>query len=383
MAITQIYDPYRNPATAIGSQLGVGISSGIQEALQELTAKKAKDLQRTRTTSALEQAGFNPQQAAAYANLPAELQQTVLKQKLQEPSQMAFAQGLQAILGGGGQPQGLGGGELANQAAPGLAIPSGLKSADAARLATLGLQKQEQVRKDQQFERKLAHEKEKSEIKQSRVQISEANKETAPYYKEITSEAKAAKNNNIRLGRLEELINKGNLTNPLLYKTLKNFNIDVPALMSADSQEFNKLSKDFLKDAKAVFGNRLTDTDLRTFLETVPELSQSNEGKQRVINNMKAFNDASLAKKQAADEIIGSNNGNRPRNLDRLVDEKTSERLDAIAQEFKTGYGTKKSEELGVGSTVDSAAEIPEGAIVEDDKGRRLKKVGGQLQLVR
>jgi hypothetical protein len=169
----------------------------------------------------------------------------------------------------------------------------------------------------------------------------------------------------------------------LLYKTLKNFNIDVPALMSADSQEFNKLSKDFLKDAKAVFGNRLTDTDLRTFLETVPELSQSNEGKQRVINNMKAFNDASLAKKQAADEIIGSNNGNRPRNLDRLVDEKTSERLDAIAQEFKTGYGTKKSEELGVGSTVDSAAEIPEGAIVEDDKGRRLKKVGGQLQLVR
>ena len=119
-------------------------------------------------------------------------------------------------------------------------------------------------------------------IKVSRVEQNTANKETLPIYKKISENAKEAGDNNRRIGRMEELIKGGNLSYPIwnsLLDTVSNgvfgFGIDLHSLQSADSQEFNKLSNEFLKNAKNIFGARITDNDIKAFMKMVPSLSQT------------------------------------------------------------------------------------------------------------
>lgn len=199
--------------------------------------------------------------------------------------------------------------------------------------------------------------KDQFEINEKQQQI--ADKETLPIYNEITKEAKAAANNDKRLNKQEELIKTGKLNNPLFasaIKTISNgifgFGIDLSHLLNPESQQFEKLSNDFLKEAKAIFGSRLTDADLNAFLKTVPTLSQSNEGKARVIQSLREFNDATKTRKRVMDGIIKENNGHRPRNLDSLIEERSSAELDGLAEKFKRDFSDVPETQSFAGSLV-------------------------------
>ncbi len=105
--------------------------------------------------------------------------------------------------------------------------------------------------------------------------------------------------------------------------------------LTTESQEFNKLSQDFVKNAKDIFGSRLTDADLRSFLKTVPTLSLTDNGKIAVINNLMQLAEGDLIKQKAMEEIVEANGGFRPRNLETLVRKKTKPLLDKLASDFK------------------------------------------------
>ena len=151
---------------------------------------------------------------------------------------------------------------------------------------------------------------------------------------------------------METLVKKGNLVGSLWGSLLETathgifgLGIDLHSLLHPDSQEFRKLSSDFLKDAKDTFGSRLTNYDVKTFLSTVPTLSQSDAGKLRVIRNLRSFNEAALARKKALDDIIKENGGRRPANLDTLVEERVSPLLDSLATKFKEGVPSEEESE--------------------------------------
>jgi len=249
------------------------------------------------------------------------------------------------------------------------------------RTARLAREQQAQLHEETQ-----ALKREQFERRETRAEQSEINKETQKFYEETNKARKAARENDLRLGRMETLNKEGNLQNPLLYASLKKFHLDIPALQSADSQEFVKLSNDFLRNAKDIFGARLTNLDVQTFLRIVPELSQSPEGRQRIIENMRAFNEASRIRADAQDQIIKANDGKRPRNLESQVEEQSAPALDAIAERFKAGYESKpmkaasdlvsnlapapgaKYHNLG------EASQLPLGAIIKRKDGKRLQK---------
>lgn len=178
-------------------------------------------------------------------------------------------------------------------------------------------------------------------------------KETFPLYKDINSSYKASKSADKRLDRMEKLIDNGKLTNPVIHSFLKTlshgifgFGLDLHSLENADAQEFHKLSNEFLKDAKDVFGNRLTNLDVESFLKMVPSLTQSDEGKRRIIYNLKAANKANELKKHTMDQIIKENNGHRPRNLEEQIDERAGTELDKLAAEFTQGAPQQKRKGL-------------------------------------
>lgn len=202
-----------------------------------------------------------------------------------------------------------------------------------------------------------------TERKEAIREQEQANKETKKYYDDILSNDKAAHNNLLRLKKMEKLIDKGSLPYAAFYNL---WETAVPAaskslgkiplvggiaeaigdaiqwtgkavqrnITARDTEEYEKLTADFVRDAKAIFGARITDADLNAFMKTIPSLSLTDNGKKQIIKNMRLFNDAVEAEAKVMREIIKENNGKRPFNLREQVNERTKDILDGLAEEF-------------------------------------------------
>lgn len=339
MAITVL------PGQSVGSQIGTGLGNVLSQGLQNIANTKLQNLlqqqERAQQMPGLLALGLNPQQASSLSMLPANVQQEVIKQHLAGPSNQLFAAALNDALGGTGTSSlqaVLGQPAQGTQQAPGmqqasgqqgLNIPAGLKPQQALQLAQLGQQRK-------QFEEKIGLEKSKiAQRKQEHI-----DKETLPFVKEIQEKALAARDSDMRLNRIEELNNFGELGNEelnLVADMLGKVGIDISAIQTADAQELKKLSTDFLKDAGKFFHGKVTDNDVKIFLMTTPTLMQSQEGRARVINNLRLMNEAYRVENDAMNEIIEEHGGERPRNIATLVEKKSKKRLDEIADAFKKG----------------------------------------------
>lgn len=111
-------------------------------------------------------------------------------------------------------------------------------------------------------------------------------------------------------------------------------------LTSPNTQEFEKLETQFLSGAKAIFGARITDTDLRAFLKSIPSLSQTDSGKLAIIRNMENFNKAAEIKADAAKKIHKLY-GKVPADFEIILDEMTKDQLDKLSDDFVAGKQVK------------------------------------------
>ena len=207
--------------------------------------------------------------------------------------------------------------------------------------------------------------------KQFKAQIGAQQKEDAriekanrPVYNRISESNKAAKENDIRLKRMRTLINKGNLPVGFLWSSFQGMAEGLKHIPAAggvlsgvvapvanilsgkystgnvgDVEEFEKLSKDFLRSAKDIFGARITNLDLNSFMQMIPTLNQTDAGKMRIINNMQGFNDGIHAREKAMNKLIDTNNGRLPDNLSKKIEEVAGPELDYIAEKMQLGYG--------------------------------------------
>lgn len=324
-----------NAGGRLGTQLGAGLSTGLEMLAQNKLnqfAQRQQQMQQAKGLGALE--GISPAMAQDLALLDPQTLQTALK-GLQEQNfarnwlqQQQIAQ-QQALSSSG-----------AEEVQPGLptvpGLPAPRNSKEALEIA------------------KIAAQERKEQAKQQR----EIDKETLPTFQEISKEGKVAAHNDKILDRVEQLVTKGNLGSPILNSTINTLahgifgiGIDLNSLKTADAQELEKLSIEFVKNAKDIFGSRLTDLDLKTYLKGLPNLSQSREGMQRVIQNMRIANAAAQLRSAAQNEIIAENGGKRPRNLEELVEKRVSPQLDQLASQFKIAELNKPtilgSESLG------------------------------------
>lgn len=360
-----INDPYARGGGAVaGQQLGNVFKSG----LELLAHHKMNQVAQNRTQQVLKSLNFSPQQAQLISMFPQELQYKILSQMA--PEGMQQEQPMDALQSFQQQPQGQLGQQgsqlmeqfnqpyqptnqmdLVQRALSGQQGP-GLNANEAMYQQMQEMQQRPQGKQLAQARAlKGMPQKERQPIIQSpamkRLQQQEqlvADKETLPVYKDIVKSGKDAQENIMRLDRMQELVNKGNLPEGLFNSVLEGLSdrlgIDISGIQNADAQEFKKLSKDFVKNAKSFFGARLTDMDLKTFLQTVPTLSQSNDGRQRVINNLRNLEEAKVIRKQALDSILRANNGRRPRDIEQQIDDLSKPFLDELAKKFKSGtYG--------------------------------------------
>lgn len=194
------------------------------------------------------------------------------------------------------------------------------------------------------FQQKEAEKAEKFREKQfDAKEKALAFKETKPERIQISDRARGARTNMARLTKMEQLNNKGNLNSPLYLEGLKTFGIDIDALKTPDTQEFNKLSIDFLSDANKVFGGRVTNYDAQTWLKRIPSLMQSKEGRQQVIQDLRVFEKAALIDEQAAKEVLKRNKGVPPLDFRERVDELAAPKVEKLYNQFHDSISAKSA----------------------------------------
>lgn len=319
MAITQLNQAY-NPGASLGTSLG----GGLQNILQGLMHAKAQQLQQSQLKNLFPT--LSSQESAALASLPPQLQQIAFQDLLARPKEEAYAQAL-GLLPQLGSLQ---------------AAPAGLESLES-------LQQAETPQPDQQMQPQIQkpaprlsaeHASElmklrREEAKQAQKEKLEAFKFNKDEIKQITDSAKDARETIQSLDRLEELQNTGKLDSPGWVEFLNRSGLNIPALMNPESEEFQKIQQQFTRNIKQWYGARISNFELEQFLKAIPSLSQSPEGRKRVIAGMKRIARGQLEYNKALRDILKENKGAPPLDLTIQVDERVEKQLDKLADMFK------------------------------------------------
>jgi hypothetical protein len=173
---------------------------------------------------------------------------------------------------------------------------------------------------------------------------------TKEYVTTLKAKEKAAKEDNLRLSKMENLIDKGKLPHAGIWSALSKIEhapyisgLTAPfadAIKSwyksgnSDIEEFEKLSNEFVKNAKQYFGSRITEREVAMFMQTVPTLMQTDAGKKKIIDNMKSLNQLVEIESKAARSIIKANGGVAPVDIEQQVQDKIGDKIDKVAKKF-------------------------------------------------
>ena len=251
----------------------------------------------------------------------------------------------------------------------------------------LRAQQRREAREEEKLDiakQKLAYQMEKDRRQLEQKEQTEANKETKEYYSTVLNQHKGLQENKVRLKKMEKLLDEGNLPNPKLYKFLKSveetssekaalglgtlayqvfgpYGAAVGGLLGAfikplasaarvklaenqkNTEEFEKLSADFVKSAKVFFGSRLTDADLNAYMQTVPTLIQTDNGKRAVIKNIREMMRLQDLEYEAMQYIIKNNNGKRPADLQAQVAYFIDPAIDKLTENIKAVVANNES----------------------------------------
>jgi hypothetical protein len=104
-----------------------------------------------------------------------------------------------------------------------------------------------------------------------------------------------------------------------------------------EDQEFTKLSRYLMDNMKDIFGARVTQQEVAIFMDSIPTLALTDEGKKAVIRDMKLISSGWKHQKEMKDEIVKANHGKVPPNLEQLVEMASAPFMDDLAKRFTEG----------------------------------------------
>jgi len=178
--------------------------------------------------------------------------------------------------------------------------------------------------------------------------ISESYKESKDYRADTTSKNRAAKTDLARLDRMEALDETGKLDSGAWVSFLDS--LGFKAALSPESQEFEKLVSDFTANIKDRFGARISDLDLKVFLQSIPTLQNSKEGRQRIYKTLRDLRQIEIDEYNVMRDIVKDkqNKGQPlPFDLQEEVADRMESSYDKFSKEFKEDYGNQAKQGLG------------------------------------
>lgn len=292
---------------SLGGQLGSSFGTGLEALARQKLEQVAQRNQEQKLSSAYKNLFPNqqPGMAEALSALEPKEREIAIKNLFAAPGQEAYAE----------------------------ALGLGLPKSNEIGAQKEGFQNPIKPRLTEKQASEIAKMRQKEEH-YNRKERAEAFKQTKAERKEFIDKAKAGRQNLQDLNRLEELEKEG-LPTAGYNEFLKRSGLDIPALQGASGEEFNKLTANFIRNAKSYYGSRISNFELEAFLKTLPNLSASPEGRKRVISQLKNIARLEIEGGKAARDIIAKNKGIPPLDLLEQVDERISKKADKFAKKFR------------------------------------------------
>lgn len=384
----QFFDPGPSFSEKLGSALGTGLGGG----LQQLALQKLQQLQQQQQlASALAPLGISPDQSIQIAQLPKPVQTELLKRYVQSQVPKRSRSGIESLQQMEQQQEPTGLDQLRTEE-PSFATQQAQPKESPIIKKAKKIVPEEKIKESITLKEPVKKERERlpEQEKLKKISVAEQKRidaDTKKVFDDVTGYKKLAEIGDLNLPRMKKLVERGKLPYSAFYQLFKNLEEHVtpstgaaagaaiggilgglggPAVSatgaglgaglggavgglvspvatllrygqrytSPDSEEFEKLSQDFLKGAKSIFGSRITDRDLQEFLKMIPTLANTDKGKLAIIRNMELFNKGSKLRYDAMKDIIRENNNKRPADLQFLIDERIKPQLDKIAEEF-------------------------------------------------
>jgi len=164
----------------------------------------------------------------------------------------------------------------------------------------------------------------------------ERTKLSSKYTDKLLDTAEANQQNIDSLDELERLDNEGKLISSDVATVLSHYGLDIPILMNPESEEYKELTTNFLRNARSMFGARITDNELKMFMHTLPTLMNTPEGRRRIVRNLKLYNQPAIIRKQTMMDIIDEY-GTTPTNLRLKIEKRARPQLDEVSRKLKMG----------------------------------------------
>jgi len=143
------------------------------------------------------------------------------------------------------------------------------------------------------------------------------------------------------LEAIEKLSESGKLSNPAYISFLRKIGLDIPALMSNEDVEVIKLRQEFLPRLKSIFGGDVSNTQLEQFLKGLPDLIQTDEGKNRLTKILKLTGSADEAYYKAMRKLEKEYGDDIPWNIGSLINEYAEDEINKIGDELNKLYDFK------------------------------------------
>lgn len=153
------------------------------------------------------------------------------------------------------------------------------------------------------------------------------------YKTDLANRARKLESDNKRIEEMKRLNEKGEISDNAWNAFLDNAGLDIPALLSADAEQFQKLSLRRLDKLKDTFGARPTQWDAQQYLKTIATLSNSPEGRKRILALDHYENQAELAHIRAEQEIIRKY-GDIPEDITEMTDILANKKLDQLYDKY-------------------------------------------------
>jgi hypothetical protein len=116
-------------------------------------------------------------------------------------------------------------------------------------------------------------------------------KDNKEYVDKILNGYEAYKRDSTVLNQMQQLVQNGQLPSPILVKTLEKLGIPIGAIENADAEQFDKLSQELVKNIQGTYGSRILQSEVASFMKSIPSLVNSEEGKKRLVQQWKIMND--------------------------------------------------------------------------------------------
>lgn len=193
-----------------------------------------------------------------------------------------------------------------------------------------------------------------------------------PLYEAEDAKKQGLEAENETLEILEELDATDQLPEGLgrLNVNYKEGNLLVPALASPEAQRYVKTVNQFLNKAKDTFGARVTNFELDRFLQQLPTLANSKEGRREIIKQMKYFNQIQRTYHDELQKYVDEKGGIRNVDWDvakRKAEERSKPKIAEAKRQFKEA--DKISKEIYDKELAEFKKTVPKGQYAVEKDG--------------